>query len=83
MCHELASYGFNICIVSRNQTKIDEKLSEIRQTYPLCETRAVVADLSQMFTMSEYSKLVADNISDLDVGYLALNAGIVTKGLTE
>ena len=51
--------------------------------YPLCESKAVVADLSKMSTINEYRQLVDGEISKLDVGYLALNAGIVQVGLTE
>ena len=54
MCHELAAQGFNICMVSRNKEKIDTKLAEIKELFPLCETRGVVADLSKMSTMEEY-----------------------------
>ena len=26
MCHQLAEHGFNICMISRNKQKVDEKL---------------------------------------------------------
>ncbi len=41
LCHELASQGFNICLVSRNQEKIDAKLLEIKANYPLIQTIGV------------------------------------------
>ena len=41
LCHQLAEHGFNICIVSRNKTKVDEKLAEIKEKYPECETVGV------------------------------------------
>ena len=31
MCKKLASEGFNICIISRTESKINEKLEEIRK----------------------------------------------------
>lgn len=43
----------------------------------------MVADFSRLSTMEEYRNLVQDDIAKLDVGYLALNAGIVQVGLTE
>ena len=33
-CHQLAEQGFNICMISRNEAKINEKLDEIKQLYP-------------------------------------------------
>jgi short-subunit dehydrogenase len=34
ICNELAAQGFNICIVSRNATKINEKCNELKKRYP-------------------------------------------------
>jgi short-subunit dehydrogenase len=76
----LARQGFNICIVSRNAAKINEKLAEIKKLYPKIETKCVAADLGKMQTMAEYHKLVADNFASMDIGYLALNAGIANGG---
>ena len=36
MCHNLAGQGFNIAIVSRNENKINKKLTEIKNAYPDC-----------------------------------------------
>ena len=36
MCHQLAEQGFNICMVSRNKSKVDAKLQEISEKYPKC-----------------------------------------------
>jgi short-subunit dehydrogenase len=36
MCHQLAEQGFNICMISRNKVKVDEKLAQIKQKYPGC-----------------------------------------------
>ena len=30
MCHQLAEQGFNICMISRNKVKVDEKLAQIK-----------------------------------------------------
>ena len=41
----------------------------------------MVADLSSLFTIDEYHKLVLENgLFDLDIGILCLNAGRVAIG---
>ena len=34
LCDELARRGFNICMISRNKAKIDDKLNILRGKYP-------------------------------------------------
>ena len=34
LCNQLAGHGFNICIVSRNKVKIEQKISELRIDHP-------------------------------------------------
>ena len=34
LCAQLAEQGFNICLVSRNQDKIDQKLRELSLRFP-------------------------------------------------
>ena len=48
---------------------------------PNIQTKAVVADLSTMYTIEDYHKLVLENgLFDLDIGILCLNAGRVSIG---
>jgi 5,10-methylene-tetrahydrofolate dehydrogenase/methenyl tetrahydrofolate cyclohydrolase len=78
ICYALAAQGFNICMVARSRAKMEERLAAIKEEFPLCETKAVIADFSKMSTMAEYRRLVTEGgIDKLDVGYLALNAGVV------
>ena len=46
MSNQLAGYGFNVCIVSRNLEKIEQKIAELRQSHPNTEFKAVKADIS-------------------------------------
>lgn len=47
-CEELAALGFNICMIARNKTKMDDALAKIKTS---CENRIhteyVIADFSQ------------------------------------
>ena len=45
---ELAKSGFNICIISRNESKINEKLSELKLEFPNIQTKCVVVDFGKV-----------------------------------
>ena len=76
-CKDLARQGFNICVVARNLDKINQKLQDIRESCGrVIETKAVVADFAKMSTIEEYQK-VADQMKDLDIALLLLNAGAI------
>ena len=51
ICNQLGQMGFNICIVGRTKSKIDEKLKELSQKYPRIKTRCVIFDFAQLCTM--------------------------------
>lgn len=84
MCKKLALEGFNICIVSRSQKKIEEKLEEVRSECrsgdSSFKTLCVVADFSKLFTIEEYKATIGDKVAHLDIGILALNAGWAVMG---
>ncbi len=52
ICKKLAKEGFNICIVARNQSKMNARLNEIkiecRPNDDTFETLAIVADFSKL-----------------------------------
>ncbi len=74
-CRDLAKYGFNICIIARNESKINEKLEDIKKKCGKdIKIKCVVADLGKLSTLAEYEKL-ALQLKDLDIGLLLLNAG--------
>ena len=57
-CRDLAARGFNICIIARNEQKINEKLANIKKNCGKeIETRCVVADLGKMTKYSEYERI--------------------------
>ena len=84
MCKKLAREGFNICIVSRNEDKINTKLEEIRKECrdgdPTFMTLCITADFWQLKSIEDYRKVVAEKVEHLDVAVLALNAGFVQIG---
>ena len=80
MSNQLAGYGFNVCIVSRNLEKIEQKIAELRQSHPNTQFKAVKADISKMNTMDAYNELVQRELVDLDLGVVCLNAGTACEG---
>ena len=80
ICNKLAAKGFNICIVARNEAKMQEKLAEIKKVAPLVQTKCVVADFFEMLTIKQYQETIADKLKDIDVALLILNAGVGQVG---
>ena len=84
ICKKLAREGFNICIVSRTKSKIDERLKEITKEFrnqdKSFKTLALVADFHKMRTMEEYKANITDKLKALDVGIVVLNAGTNQTG---
>ena len=83
-CRSFAQQGFNICIVSRNESKINEKLKELveyaKKSGHDIKTMCVKADFSKMYTMQEYHDVIGSKLASLDVAILVLNAGIGQVG---
>lgn len=84
MCKKLASEGFNICIISRTESKINDKLEEIRKECrdgdTSFKTLCIVADFCKLRTLDEYKTEIADKLQDLDVAILVINAGFAQGG---
>lgn len=74
--HMLAARGFNIIMVARNKSKMDEKIAEVKNKYPTRKYMTIVADFSKMYTIKEYKTLIADKVKDLDIAMVFLNAGV-------
>lgn len=78
ICHKLAAQGFNICMVARNEQKMQEKLAEIKN--PEIEKKCIVADFFKMTTIEEYQAAIGDKLKDDDVALVFLNAGVGQVG---
>ena len=76
----MAEMGFNICMVSRNEEKMQQKLDEIKEkTMGNVKTMYVVADFATMQTYEEYERAMAQ-LKTIDIAILFLNAGIGQVG---
>jgi short-subunit dehydrogenase len=80
LCTQMARQGFNICIIGRNKEKIKASIPEIvKDSGKTPEVKVVIADFSKMSKMSEYSTL-AEELKDIDIAMLDLNAGVLEMG---
>jgi len=80
ICNQMAEQGFNICMVSRNEAKINEKLTELSAKHPQVKTRAVVFDFAEKCRIEDYREILGKAVEDIDIALVFLNAGHVQVG---
>uniref|UniRef100_A0A7E4W0D7 Estradiol 17-beta-dehydrogenase 12 n=1 Tax=Panagrellus redivivus TaxID=6233 RepID=A0A7E4W0D7_PANRE len=72
---ELAKKGFNLLLVSRTQSKLDETKAEIAAASPNVEIRTLAFDFTNPSVADYQAKLVSE-IEKIDVGVLVNNVGL-------
>ena len=77
-CMQLARQGFNIVLVSRSQDKLESVIAGDLSQFGV-KTRIVVADFSQKTNMEFYNDILC-KVSDLDIGLVVVNAGVMNHG---
>jgi len=84
ICKKMAKQGFNICMVSRNEKKLQGKLEEIlAECGSHVKTMYIVADFAQMNTIEDYQSQIADKLENIDVAMLYLNGASCQLGTFE
>jgi len=79
MCKQLAKMELNICIVARDEKKLNKVCSDLAEEFKI-KTQAVVCDLGKIRSVHEYKEVVAEKIWHLDISMVFLNAGTSTPG---
>lgn len=83
-CRQLAADGFNICLVSRTLSKMQEVSKQINQVSPAALTRIIVADFcSPEATKPEFFRSLLSKVKDLDLVIVVANAGLLSIGRFE
>jgi short-subunit dehydrogenase len=75
----LAKKGFNICIIARTESKIKDKLAELKSEISNSDfkTDYFLADFGQLSSIDRYREIANEiKTRGYDVGVLVLNAGI-------
>ncbi|CDW79642.1 steroid dehydrogenase [Stylonychia lemnae] len=73
-CHHLAKQGFNILMIGRSESKMTEKLNELKKQYQKIDTYYILADFSKLSHYNDYER-IAQRLKQYDVAMLLLNAG--------
>lgn len=68
---ELASKQFNIVLISRTQSKLDEVANEIRQKHSGVEIKTIAFDFSNG-QLSDYEKIIFPVLNEIEVGLLGM-----------
>jgi len=71
---ELARKGFNLVLISRTQSKLDETKDEIIKKYSSVSIKTVSFDFTSA-DLNEYEKTISAQIKELDIGILVNNVG--------
>ena len=80
-CKQLAKEGFNICLVSRTESKLKGVAENDLKQYGV-QTEIVVANFSKNSNMTFYDDIM-EKVKDIDIGLVVLNAGISHPGFVE
>jgi short-subunit dehydrogenase len=80
-CEYLArEHGYNICIIARNEDKMHKCCEMLRAKNPKIKAKYIIADFSKLSSINDYKKLVMFNLTDIDIGIVILNAGVLAIG---
>uniref|UniRef100_A0A914DUF8 Uncharacterized protein n=1 Tax=Acrobeloides nanus TaxID=290746 RepID=A0A914DUF8_9BILA len=71
----LASRGFNIVLVSRTQSRLDDVKQEILRKSPNVEVRTIKFDFTNA-NLEDYKEVIVKQLNGLDVGILVNNVGM-------
>ncbi|KAE9555807.1 hypothetical protein FO519_001021 [Halicephalobus sp. NKZ332] len=75
---EFAKRGFNLILISRTGSKLEEVRKSILRCYPLVEVRIIVFDFSTA-SYDDYERSIFKEIGDLNIGVLVNNVGQMHK----
>ena len=80
-CKQLARDGFNVCLVSRTRSKLEEVEREIKKESPEAEVCLIEFDFAGATNMADYQTLCKQVASQgIEVALLVLNAGQLSVG---
>jgi len=80
ICHQMAALGYNICMIGRNESKMQKAISEVTAKHANIKTKYVVFDFAQLTTMKDYEDKIGKALLNIDIAMLYLNAGYLQCG---
>ena len=82
MCKELAKQGFNLFMISRTGSKLKNVEAQINKECPNIKTKTMVANFQTEQSIAFYRNIF-DQVKDLDISLVIVNAGEMYCGLLE
>nr|CAD2130264.1 unnamed protein product [Meloidogyne enterolobii] len=76
--NQLAKKQFNIIIISRSQSKLDNVAKELREKFKGIEVRTIAFDFTNP-NLEDYNKYILNRIDDVDIGILINNVGMFNE----
>ncbi|KAL7072138.1 hypothetical protein ACQ4LE_008440 [Meloidogyne hapla] len=76
--NELAKKQFNIIIISRSQSKLDNVAKEVKEEFKEIEVRTIAFDFTNP-KLEDYEKNIFNKIDDIDIGILVNNVGMFNE----
>ncbi|CAK5085305.1 unnamed protein product [Meloidogyne enterolobii] len=76
--NQLAKKQFNIIIISRSQSKLDNVAKELREKFKGIEVRTIAFDFTNP-NLEDYNKYIFNRIDDVDIGILINNVGMFNE----
>ncbi|KAL7079534.1 hypothetical protein ACQ4LE_001229 [Meloidogyne hapla] len=76
--NELAKRKFNIVIISRSQSKLDNVAKEVKGEFKEIEVRTIAFDFTNP-KLEDYEKYIYNRIDDIDIGILINNVGMFNE----
>jgi short-subunit dehydrogenase len=59
---------------------MQERCEQLKAKFPKIQTKTIVCDFSKVHLIEEYRKIFDEEIKDIDIGIVGLNAGIASEG---
>ena len=73
--HELATRSFNVVLHGRNETKLNNAISTLRQSYPNTEFKILIIDAAKIPDSSTFDSLVLSVLGPLNLTVVIHNVG--------
>ena len=81
-CKQLARDGFNICLVSRTESKLKALVESDFKGFDV-KTRTIIADFGQNANNMAFYEKIMEQVKELDVGLVVLSAGVSHTGIID
>ena len=76
----MAALGFNICMIGRNESKMQKAIKEVTDKCPQIKTKYIIFDFAKLTTIQDYEDKIGKELKEIEIAMLYLNAGYLQMG---